>query len=398
MIGKGKSKVNADSFIEVDHCQVRKSGQNIAGDVFLSRKTELGNRVVSVLADGLGSGVEAGVLASLTAQMALEYVTGNIATRRAAEIVMDALPICPTRRISYTAFTIVDTNMQGTTRIIEHGNPRFILIRDGDEVPVKQEIVTEERWNGRRLAYSEFDATFGDRIIFFSDGVTQSGIGSEEYPLGWSMDGARDYILDHIQGNKDISARSLSQLIVNQAMRNDGRHAGDDITCGVIYFRHPRKLLVLTGPPYDKNRDSECARLIDTYEGHTVICGGTTANIVARELDRSVTMDLTDIDPEIPTTSNMEGVDLVTEGCLTLGKTAQILESGNIPLRDNGATRLVNMLLQSDIIEFMVGTRINEAHQNPHLPVELDIRRNVVKKIVGLLEEKYLKEVRVDYV
>lgn len=390
--------MNGGSFIEVDHCQLRKSGQNAAGDVFLSRKTDGGGRVVSVLVDGLGSGVEACVLASLTAQMALEYVTGNIETRRAAEIVMDALPICPQRKISYSAFTIVDTNIHGQTRIIEHGNPRFMLIRDGRNVPVAQSIVSNDRWNGRSLTYSEFTATLGDRIVFFSDGISQSGMGTYEYPLGWGMEGVKSLILDLVGRNSDISARSLSHIITDQALQNDNRSPGDDITCGVIYLRHPRRTLIVTGPPYDKDRDAECARMIDTYDGRKVICGGTTSNIVARELNRPVTMDLTDIDPEIPTTSIMDGVDLVTEGCLTLGKTAQILESGQTPSRENGATRLVDLLLQSDIIEFVVGTRINEAHQNPHLPVELDIRRNVVKKIVGLLREKYLKEVRIDYV
>ena len=390
--------MKAGAFIEGDYCQLRKSGENVAGDVFLSRKADEGNRIVSVLADGLGSGVEACVLASLTAQMAIEYVIGNIATRRAAEIVMDALPICPNRKISYSAFTIVDTNMQGATRIIEHGNPRFMLIRDGQEVAVEQQTLSQARWNGRSLTYSEFEAQLGDRIIFFSDGVTQSGMGTSEYPLGWSIDGVKAYILEQIDRKPDISARNLSHMVANQALRNDNRSAGDDITCGVIYFRHPRRLLVLTGPPYDKNRDNEFAQLVDHYPGRTAICGGTTANIVARELDKPVMMDLTDIDPDIPTTSTMPGVDLVTEGCLTLGKAAELLDTGESPAHQNGATRLVDMLLQSDIIEFIVGTRINEAHQNPHLPVELDIRRNVVKKIVGLLREKHLKEVHIDYV
>lgn len=390
--------MNTGPYIEADFCQLHKDGQNIAGDVFLSRKLQDGNRVVSVLADGLGSGVEACVLASLTARMALEYVTGNIETRRAAEIVMDALPLCPDRKISYSTFTIIDANIHGATRIIEHGNPQFLLVRDGQVIPVERSVLRADRWNGRSLAYSEFEVTFGDRIILFSDGIAQSGMGSSEYPLGWGIEKTSEYILNYIRKHPDVSARTLSQVMTNRARHNDGGRPGDDISCGVIYFRHPRRLLVMTGPPYDESLDRECALLIDRYKGHTVLCGGTTANIVARELDRSVTMDLSDIDKEIPTTSSMEGVDLITEGCLTLGKTAELLESNQMPAHENGATRLVNMLLQSDIIEFLVGTRVNEAHQNPNFPVELDIRRNVVKKIVRLLEEKYLKESRIDYV
>lgn len=384
-------------FLDVDHCQQQKHGQHIAGDVFLSKKIESGDRVVSVLADGLGSGVEASVLASLTATMALEYVTSNIETRRAAEIVMDALPICRQRQISYSTFSIVDTNTAGATRVIEHGNPSFLLIRNGEHVPVEQIPVRRPRWRNRELSCSQFSTQIGDRIVFFSDGVSQSGIGTRQMPLGWGTRHVSDYLLQLVRQEPNISARRLSEALVSEAVWNDGRQAGDDITCGVIYFRQPRYLRVLTGPPFDMERDPEFAGLVDGYDGCTVVCGGTTSNIVARELNRSVTMNIREFDPDVPNTSAMDGVDLVTEGCLTLGKTDEYLESGVPPKRINGATRFVDMLLQSDVIEFIMGTRINEAHQSPSLPIELDIRRNVIKRIRKLLEEKYLKETCVSY-
>ncbi len=390
--------MNTNCFIEADYCQKCKSGQNIAGDVFLSTRMNSGKRVVLVLADGLGSGVEACVLASLTARMALEYVTGNIDTERAAEIIMDALPLCPKRKISYSAFSIVDADIHGTTKIMEQGNPSFIFIRDGEILPVESQNRTEVRWQNRVLSYAELKCTFGDRVVFFSDGISQAGIGLDEYPLGWGRDGVGEFLLGHIRRNPEISASMLSKLLVDEAVRKDNGRAGDDITCAVVYYRNPRQLLVLTGPPYDMSRDREYGMLAEKHVGSIAVCGGTTSNIVARELDRSVTMNLHDIDYEIPTTSDIEGIDLVTEGCLTLSKTAELLESGMLPGRRNGATRLYDLLLQSDIIRFVVGTRINEAHHNPQLPVELEIRRNVVKKIVRLLEEKHLKETSIEYI
>lgn len=390
--------MNRNCFIDVDFCQRQKAGQNVAGDVFLSRKDDTGRRVVSVLSDGLGSGVEANVLASLTATMALEYVNGNIETRRAAEIIMDALPVCHIRKISYSTFSIVDINIQGDTRIIEHGNPPFLFVRDGKCIDVDIQAVRTSRWNGREMTYAQFQMREGDRIVFFSDGITQSGIGSDDKPLGWGLDGVKSFVLHQVKKNATISSRDLSERLVNAAIINDGRLAGDDITCGVIYLRNPRYIRILTGPPYAKDRDYEFAQMVCNYPGHTVICGGTTSNIVARELEREITMDLLEIDPEIPTTSQMQGVDLITEGCITLSKVAEILESGKIPNRSNGATKLVDLLLQSDIIEFVVGTRINEAHQNPSLPIELDIRRNVIKKIIRLLQEKYLKATSVEFI
>jgi hypothetical protein len=53
--------------------------------------------------------------------------------------------------------------------------------------------------------------------------------------------------------------------------------------------------------------------------------------------------------------------------------------------------------MNADVIHFLVGTCVNIAHQDPNLPVELEIRRNVIKKIIRILEEKFLKQVKVQY-
>ncbi|HEY3297070.1 MAG TPA: SpoIIE family protein phosphatase, partial [Armatimonadota bacterium] len=302
------------------------------------------------------------------------------------------------RKISYSTFGILDTDIRGKTKMIQQGNPPFIIIRDGKVVPLACSVRTENRWDDRVFSYSEFECAFGDRIVFFSDGISQAGIGTREHPLGWGDEKICEFLEEIISFQPDISAKDLCNLLLEEAVRKDGGTAGDDITCAVAYYRKPRKLLVLTGPPYDMSTDRDYAMLAERHDGRVAICGGTTSNIVARELGRDLSMDLTDLDPEIPTTSEMPGVSLVTEGCLTLGKAAELLESGMDCGRVNGATRLVDHFLESDIIRFVVGTRINEAHQNPELPVELEIRRNVVKKIARLLEEKYLKETSIEFV
>jgi hypothetical protein len=199
----------------------------------------------------------------------------------------------------------------------------------------------------------------------------------------------------------EISARELSRRLVAEAIRNDARLAKDDITCSVLYYRRPRKLLVITGPPYNRERDVDLAELVRSFEGRKVICGGTTASIVSRLLNRPVTMPLDQFDPAIPPAAAMEGVDLVTEGTVTLAKVADNLErqrSSETSSAKNPVTDLVSLMLQSDIVEFIVGTRINEAHQDPSLPVELVLRRNIVRKIASLLETNYLKETRLKFI
>ena len=230
--------------------------------------------------------------------------------------------------------------------------------------------------------------------------MSQSGLGRVGLPFGWGPERVTDFLRRQIAGESEISSRDLSRKLVAEALINDGRAAKDDITCGAVYYRRPRRLLIITGPPFSKERDGELAELVQSFDGHKVICGGTTAGIVSRLLGRPVTMDLKNLDPEIPPPAVMEGVDLVTEGTITLAKVAEMLGRGNPGelVRKNPATDLVALMLQSDIVEFVVGTRINEAHQDPNIPVELDLRRNIVRKIASLLETRHLKEARIQFI
>jgi len=399
----------SDTFVEVGVHQTRKFGQGADGDVFLSRKTADG-RIISVLSDGLGSGIKAGVLATLTASMALRFIADDIPPKRAARIIMKTLPVCKERRISYATFTIVDIDNSNRVRIIEYDNPPYLLIREDTLLePIKSPIEVKRRGRGsgelamreQLMQYTEYQARPGDRIVFYSDGVVQSGMGSRIRPLGWGNPRTQEYTLKVTQENPSISARELARRLVREAEAHDGYRAKDDISCSVIYFRSPRCLLVISGPPVDQERDRDMAEYFSRYPGRRVLCGGTTANIISRELSKPVKVSLRDIDPAVPPSSIMEGADLVTEGIITLGRVAELLESSAVQApgtRVNAATKLVDLLLDSDKIEFMVGTRINEAHQDPNMPVELEIRRNIVKRVARILEEKYLKETNIRFI
>ena len=387
-------KTTRDFFLDIDSYEFNKYRQYVTGDVVLTHKIKEENRVVTCLSDGLGSGIKASVLANLTATMALKYTTNYADVSETAEVIMETLPVCKVRKISYSTFTIIDINGSGHARVIEHGNPDYILLRGTEVVEVPRSPLLLKKWSDREVKISEFDFHIGDRLVYFSDGVSQAGMGLPDYPLGWGLKDVIRHIQQWIGWEKGISSHSLARKIAMHARKIDSFEPKDDITCGVIYLRHPRCLLVVTGPPFSESRDQELAALVQSFNGRKVICGGTTAQIVGRELDREIDMDLENLDPEIPPPSKMEGVDLVTEGTLTLSKVAEILESSRKPetARSNAASEFVSILLDSDVIFFLVGTRVNEAHQDPNLPVELDIRRNIIKKITSLLEEKYLKE------
>jgi hypothetical protein len=395
--------MTGENHIDVDSAQQAKHGQFVSGDVFLSQRLRQEGRVITVLSDGLGSGVKASVLANLTATMALKYTASFVDVRQSARTIMDTLPICEVRKISYSTFTIVDMDAEGHTRVIEHGNPPFLLLRGARELSVDKASLTLDKWKDRVISYCEFQVQLGDRIVCFSDGVSQSGLGQKGMPLGWRQENVVRYVASQVHRDPEMSSLRLAGDLVARSLSNDGGLAKDDITCACLTFRRPRRLLVLTGPPVDRARDSELAQAVQSYPGRKVICGGTTASLVARELSLPVAMDLSHLDPDVPPASRMKGVDLITEGTITLAKVAEALEAG---AAGNGRRKpcphpiraLIDLMLESDIVEFIVGTRINEAHQDPNVPVELDLRRNIVRRILALLEGKYLKRGTVRFV
>lgn len=387
-----------DIFIEVDCFQKNKAGNVVCGDSFMSQKLQDEGRIISVLSDGLGSGIKASVLSTMTVTMAMNYTAMNESILQTALSIINTLPQDMVRKISYSTFCIFDIDYLGNTKVIEYESPAVCLFRNGRLIDIHKEKIAVERndLENTFLWVSEFKLEKEDRLICYSDGVSQSGMGSPTMPFGWD-EGVKRFIADLLQEHPDISAKETAHKIVLRAERNDGYKLLDDTSCCVVYRRTPRNLLICTGPPYDGEKDRYLAEKVRDFQGKRVLCGGTTASIVSRELKRPLTVSLDMVDKELPPLSYMDGIDLVTEGILTLSKVERLLTQG-IPEKSRGpANDLVSLLQNSDKITFIVGTRINVAHQDPNLPVELEIRRNVVKKIKYLLESKYLKDVEITY-
>jgi hypothetical protein len=389
-------------FIEVNSQQRNHDDERICGDVFLYRYINEEDRVIAVLSDGMGHGVKANILATLTATMALNFTREHKEVDRIAEIIMNTLPVCSDRKISYSTFTIIDIESSGRATILEYDNPSTIILKGNTIFDPQWKKVTLDkgRNSGKILRTCTFIPAKEDRIILCSDGVSQSGMGSEPFPFGWERDNVASYAASLVSGEPSISAITLAGKIVTMAHKNDAYKAKDDISCAIIYFREPRKLLLCTGPPYEKEKDKDLATRVTGFKGKVILCGGTTADIVARELNRTIVDELVFEDPELPPESFIEGIDLVTEGILTLQKVNEILKTYNnsVRLGKGPADKIVRMVMESDDIHFIIGTRINIAHQDPTLPVELEIRRTVVKRIARLLEEKWLKKVTFEYI
>jgi hypothetical protein len=383
-------------FIEVDCQQKNHDGERICGDVFVSGRLQGENKIVLVLSDGMGHGIKASVLATLTATMALNFTREHKEPEKTAEIIMKTLPECSERKMNYSTFTIIEVSYSGQTTILEYDNPECFIIRNKNILPLQRKIIVMESENntGKKLRVATFQAQKNDRLIFMTDGVSQSGLGTPRFPF------TAKFVIDMVKRYPRISARQLASRIINTAYRNDGFQAKDDSSCGVVYFREPRELLVCTGPPFEKENDNKMAGFVREFKGSKIIMGATTGDIIARELNLKISDGQDFSDPDLPPISYMEGIDLYTEGILTLNKVEKILKNytNNYKLNRGPADLVVKQILESDEIHFLIGTRINLAHQDPSSTIDIEIRRIVVRRIAVLLEEKFLKKIKISFI
>jgi hypothetical protein len=388
-------------YIEIN-CQQRSHGsERVCGDYFLSRRISEEGRIIVVLSDGIGHGIKANLLAILTSTLALNLTREHKSIDRIAEVIMNTLPVDEEKKLNFCTFTIIELDQDGNVSVLEYENPKTIFLRANRLIePGWNCIVLDTGKNARKEVLSTyFKASKEDRIVFFTDGVIQSGLGSDRYPSGWGEENVSHFVLDTVKEKNDISAAELASVVINKANQNDSFNPGDDTSCAVIYFREPRKIMICSGPPQDSARDCEFSSLLKQFRGKKIICGATTGDMIAREWEEEIIDETAILDPELPPVSHMKGVDLITEGILTLSKVSELLKKyhQNYKLGKGPADEIVRLLLDCDEIHFIVGTSINIAHQDPTLPIELELRRTVVHRIVRQLEEKFLKETRITF-
>ena len=384
-------------FIEVNCQQKNHSDERVCGDVFLSRRIREEGRLIVVLSDGIGHGIKANLLATMTATLAVNFTEEHKSIEKIAEIIMSTLPVDSVKGTNYSTFTIIEMDAEGKLKILEYENPRTLILRGTRlfEPEWNGVVIESEKHSEKEVLACSLKPVKEDRIIFCSDGVVQSGLGTEKYPIGWGVENLEQFVLNIVKEEPDISATKLAAKVISRSNSNDNFFPKDDMSCGVIYFRDPRKLLICTGPPQSEQDDAEFSKLFEEFPGSKIICGATTAEIISRLLNKEIIDSKEISDTELPPTAQMEGVEIITEGILTLSKVSEILKnySQATTLGKGPADEIVRKILDSDEIHFLAGTKINDAHQDPSLPVELELRRTVVHRIARVLDEKFLKEV-----
>ena len=253
-------------FIDIDCSQEKKHKQHTYGDFFISRRYQDFGRLIAVLSDGLGSGVKANILATMTATMLLKFVKADSDIGKSCEIIMNALPVCKVLKISYSTFSVFDCSDDGEVTIVEEGNPQFVWIREGYVLQPDSTVITSKAFPNRHMRIYKISLEKFDRLLFCSDGVTQAGLGNPQFKLGLRRSGLIDLVLKEIAHDPLISSRELAQQVVRYTLQIEvEQQAHDDISAVSVYCRDPREALVFTGPPYYADKDGFYANIFKNF-------------------------------------------------------------------------------------------------------------------------------------
>lgn len=378
--------MSEEYFVDIAYRSINKDGEELCGDkVEIIRED---NRNMIVMADGLGSGVKANILSTLTSKIVISMLEGGINIYETVDTVIHTLPVCKVRKLAYSTFTIAEIFEDGRTYIAEYDNPPIFLIRDGKLVDLKRR---ETQISNTVVRECNLTLQKNDLLAIVSDGVVHAGVGGI-LNLGWQWKNVGEYLCK--VALKEKSAGKISKALIDTCEYLYGDKPGDDTTVVIAKVRKPEIVDLFTGPPKDSSNDAKTVENLMNGKGKKVVCGGTAAKIVARELGREIITNMDFIDPEVPPTAEIEGIDLVTEGVLTLSKAVEKIKRYiNSPYKDNlfysfnkndGASKLVRLLIEDCThLNLWVGKAINPAHQNPDFPADLSIKLKVVQELVA---------------
>ena len=383
---------------DISYNSVIKYGEQLCGDkVELVEQGE--NSCVIVLADGLGSGVKANILATLTSKIISTMVANNLSLEDCVETVALTLPVCNVRKIAYSTFTIIRIANNKEAEIIQYDNPQVILLRDGKSIDYPK---ISEEIEGKTIFKSKIPLCENDVFIAMSDGAIYAGVG-KTMNFGWQRDNIITFMEDMYQ--PDYTAKALCNILLDECSRLYDGQPGDDTTIGVIKIRKRAQVNVLFGPPEKPEDAPKMHSQFFSNEGKYIICGGTTSALAAEYLKKPLTTSLDYLDPEIPPTAYIEGVDLVTEGVITMSKVLEYakayLDSSELysdwSFKKDGASRIARILFEEATdINFYVGRAVNPAHQNPGLPISFNIKMRIVEQL-GECLKKMGKRVTISY-
>ncbi len=387
-----------DLCADIGYKSINHFGEELCGDhVDIVEENE--NSTVIVLADGLGSGVKASILSTLTSKIISTMMSEGLPIEECVSTIAATLPVCSVRGVAYSTFTIIQIINNESAEIIQYDNPHVIVIRDDKNYDYPK---TEMNIGGKKIYRSVIKLQENDVFVAMSDGCPHAGIGMI-YNFGWK----REDIIDFIETitPAGYTAKTISTMLVDECNKLYGNKPGDDATACVVRIRRREPMNMLFGPPSNRDDANRMMSLFFSKEGKHIICGGTTSSIAAKYLGKELKATLNFEKSDIPPIAEIEGVDLVTEGVITVNR---VLEYAKDYLGENkyyehwsfkrdGASLISRLLFEEATdINFYVGRAINPAHQNPDLPINFSIKMNLVTELSECLK-KMGKRIKVSY-
>ena len=354
---------------------------------------------VIVLSDGLGSGVKASILSTLTSKIISTMLAEGLSLEECVETIAATLPVCSVRGVAYSTFTIIHYKDNEVAELIQYDNPHAIVIRDE---AVWDYPKTEMNIGGKKIYKSVIKLQENDIFVAMSDGCPHAGIGTA-YNFGWKREDIASFM--EMLSHSGYTAKTLSTILIDECDKLYGQKPGDDATACVVRIRKREPMNLLFGPPSNRDDADRMMSLFFSKEGKHIICGGTTSSIAAKFLHKSVKSSLRFEESDVPPIAEIEGVDLVTEGVITVNK---VLEYAKDYLGENkyyehwnfkrDAASLICRLLfeEATDINFYVGRAVNPAHQNPDLPINFNIKMNLVEELSKCLNMMG-KKIKVSY-
>lgn len=365
---------------EISYMSLNHDGEQLCGDHVEVVENE--NSTIVVLADGLGSGVKASILSTLTSTIISTMLAAGLDIRDAVETIADTLPICSERKTAFSTFTIIRLVDDSHADIIQYENPNVILIRNGKnfEFPLTTMTIGE-----KTIYRSSIELASGDLFAALSDGMLYA---SDNGILNTAWD--RDAIINFLEplGDSGLTANVLANILMEETNKRYGGKPFDDATVCIVKIRQRQTVNIAIGPPENISDNHRMMALFFAKEGKHIVCGGTTSKIAAEYLHAQIHTDFESPDPDIPPISHIQGIDLVTEGIITVDR---ILAYAKDYIKDNrsfekwcykkdGASLAARILFEDATdINMFIGHAANPAHAE--MPINFNVKMQILKQL-----------------
>ena len=381
--------------VEYGFTSLNHYGEELCGDNV--EMTANGDWTTLVLADGLGSGVKANILSTLTSKILCTMVSGGADIEDCVGTIIKTLPVCKERGVAYSTFSIIHVNNEGRGYLYEFDNPEAIWYHHGHTCDFPR---TELNVFDKRVFVTELALDEGDMVFVMSDGTIHAGIG-QMLNFGWQ----RKDIMEHLDHNIDahMSGRPAAGLLAYACNDLYLDKPGDDTTVAAIRMRPRTMVHIMVGPPVDKEKDEEYVHRFMMDADKRIVCGGTTSQVVARCIGRQLKTSFDFPDKDVPPIGFIDGIDLVTEGVITLRRLLSLSEkyvsakdlTPKTYAKKDGGSLLANIIFEEAThVVFFVGQNVNAAHQG--LDIDITMKLKLVEHLAANLREMG-KQVTVNY-